>query len=324
MEKLLFLKKKLLIKKKISRLGVLALTKYFFLILFPKILEKLLFLKKIQRIFGKKIDRWNIAYSIENDFEMSFSKFKVIKNLKNSFFADPFVFKKDGLNYLFVENYDYLKKKATISALCLKNDEYKYLGNILDEGFHLSFPFIFKWENEIYMVPETHEAKEIRLYKCHNFPMKWELDQIIMKNVIAADTMILRKNKKWFMFTNICSAGLNDLKSELHIFYSENLNSKNWKPIKSGNPVIFDSMSARNGGFFLKDNNFYRINQIHDKDHYGKSFGVNKIQNLSEEDYQEIRIKNVDPTFKKNIISTHHFSADDNLAAVDFCTIERI
>ena len=51
-------------------------------------------------------------------------------------------------------------------------------------------------------------AKQIRLYKCQSFPMKWKLDQIIMKNVIAADTMILRKNKKWFMFTNICSAGL--------------------------------------------------------------------------------------------------------------------
>ena len=126
------------------------------------------------------------------------------------------------------------------------------------------------------------------------------------------------------MFTNICSAGLKDLKSELHIFYSENLNSENWKPIKSGNPVIFDSMSARNGGFVFKDDNLYRINQIHEKNHYGKSFGINKIQNLSEESYHEIRVKNIDPTFKKNIISTHHFSADDNLAAVDFCIVDRI
>ena len=323
-KKIPIFEKKIPSEKKILSLGTIDLTRYFFKILFPKILEKVLFLKKIDKIFGKKVERWNIAYSINNDHKMSLSKFKVVKNLKNSFFADPFVFKKDGLNYVFVENYNYSKKKATISALCLKDDKYEYLGNVIDESFHLSFPFIFRWEKGIYMIPETHKAKQIRLYKCQSFPMKWKLDQIIMKNVIAADTMILRKNKKWFMFTNICSAGLKDLKSELHIFYSENLNSENWKPIKSGNPVIFDSMSARNGGFFFKDDNLYRINQIHEKNHYGKSFGINKIQNLSEESYHEIRVKNVDPTFKKNIISTHHFSADDNLAAVDFCIVDRI
>ena len=316
--------KKISSEKKILSLGTIDLTRYFLKILFPKILEKILFLKKIDKIFGKKVERWSIAYSVNNDYKLSLSKFKVVKNLKNSFFADPFVFKKDGLNYVFVENYNYSKKKATISALCLKDNEYEYLGNAIDESFHLSFPFIFRWEKEIYMIPETHKAKEIRLYKCQNFPMKWKLDQIIMKNVIAADTMILRKDKKWFMFTNICSAGLNDLKSELHIYYSENLNSENWKPIKSGNPVIFDSMSARNGGFFFKDDNLYRINQIHEKNHYGKSFGINKIQKLSEESYHEIRVKNIGPTFKKNIISTHHFSADENLAAVDFCIVDRI
>ena len=174
------------------------------------------------------------------------------------------------------------------------------------------------------MVPETHHKKEIRLYKCENFPMKWGLHKVIMKNVNAADTMIFRKENIWFMLTNICSAGYGEHQSELHIFYNKDLFSDNWKPIKSGNPVIFDSMRARNGGFFLNQNNLYRINQSHDKDHYGKSFGINKIECLNENEYKESRISNVDPSFKKNIISTHHFSADENIAVVDFCKIERI
>ena len=301
-----------------------SLLKYILKILFPKILNKVLFLNKLNFVFGRKVERWNIAYSNNNDFQMSFSNFKEINNLKNNFFADPFIFKKDNLNIIFVENFDYLENKGCISALSINDNGYKYLGNVLKESFHLSFPFIFEWNKEIFMVPETHHKKEIRLYKCENFPMKWGLHKVIMKNVNAADTMIFRKENIWFMLTNICSAGYGEHQSELHIFYNKDLFSDNWKPIKSGNPVIFDSMRARNGGFFLNQNNLYRINQIHDKDHYGKSFGINKIECLNENEYKESRISNVDPSFKKNIISTHHFSADENIAVVDFCKIERI
>ena len=147
------------------------------------------------------------------------------------------------------------------------------------------------------MVPETHQKKEIRLYKCDEFPMKWNLHKVLMKNVNAADTLIIRKDNIWFMLTNICSAGYGDHQSELHIYYSKDLFSNNWSPIKSGNPVIFDSMRARNGGFFLNQNNLYRVNQIHDKNHYGKSFGINKIECLNENEYVESRISNVDPFF---------------------------
>jgi len=83
-------------------------------------------------------------------------------------------------------------------------------------------------------------------------------------------------------------------------------------------------MRARNGGFFLNENNLYRVNQIHDKNHYGKSFGINKIDRLNENEFLETRISNIYPTFKKNIISTHHFHADNKLAVIDFCKIEKI
>ena len=51
--------------------------------------------------------------------------------------------------------------------------------------------------------------------------------------------------------------------------------------------------------FFSNQNNLYRVNQIHDKEHYGKSFGINKIKCLNENEYVESRISNVDPSFKK-------------------------
>ena len=101
-----------------------------------------------------------------------------------------------------------------------------------------------------------------------------------MKNVNAADTLIIRKDNIWFMLTNICSAGLGDHNSELHIYYSESLKSNQWKPIASGNPVIFDSLKARNGGMFYFDDTLYRVNQTQGNFLYGKSFGINKVKTL--------------------------------------------
>ena len=100
---------------------------------------------------------------------MSLSNFKEIKNLKNSFLLIH-LFLKDDLNIIFVENFNYLENKGCISAISINNNGYKYLGDVLKENFHLSFPFIFEWNEEIFMVPETHQKKEIKYINVMNFP----------------------------------------------------------------------------------------------------------------------------------------------------------
>jgi hypothetical protein len=124
--------------------------------------------------------------------------------------------------------------------------------------------------------------------------------------------------------TNICSAGFGDHQSELHIFYSDNLHSRSWEPIISDNPVIFDSLRARNGGIFSHNGNIYRVNQVHGHAHYGKSFCVNKILKISENEYLEEAVSEIKSNFKDDIVSTHHFSANETIAAVDFARLQRL
>ena len=174
------------------------------------------------------------------------------------------------------------------------------------------------------MVPEACQSEDIRLYKCEDFPLKWSLDTILMSDISAADSMIFKIGSKWFLFTNISSSGYIDHQSELHIFYSDDVRSKKWQPIKTGNPVIFDSMCARNGGVFWYNGSMYRVNQVHGKSHYGKSFAVNKVHYISESEFSEQRVSMIDANFKRDIISTHHFSANERIAAVDYCRRQRL
>ena len=92
----------------------------------------------------------------------------------------------------------------------------------MKEKFHLSYPHIFKDNNEYYMIPETMEDSSIRLYKAINFPMKWEFKKTLISNISAVDTTTLfYKNKVW-LFTNIAKNGASDWE-ELYLFYSDSI-----------------------------------------------------------------------------------------------------
>ena len=272
----------------------------------------------LNKIRGKKVNRWSIAYSNSKPLTKSFSRFKEVLNPKARFLADPFLFSSNGKTYIFVEDYFFDENKGKISVIDITNGIEKFLGVVLEEEFHLSFPYVFKDSNKIYMIPETHESNEIRLYECINFPMKWKYKCTLMNKVTAADTILIKKNKIWYMLTNICSAGINDHCSELHIFYSDNLFSNDWKPIKTGNPVIFNSLKARNGGIFEREGKVYRVNQVQSLNEYGYAFAINIIKIIDKNLFVEEEIKRVNPDFLPEISGTHHFNSNNKFSVFDY------
>ena len=296
-----------------------TLLRYILKIIAPKILNSF-----ISKLLSPNVIRYSVAFAHHDEHKKSLSSYKEISNPKGRFLADPFVFEENDTNYIFVEDMFFKDNKGRISVIKIDGENYEFLGVVLEEDFHLSFPFIFRDGNDIYMIPESHENSDIRLYKCIEFPHEWRFEQTLMSGVSAADTMMIHKEDKWFMLTNICSLGLNDHQSELHIYYSDNLKSSSWSPIKSGNPVIFDSNKGRNGGLFYHKDKIYRINQVHGQAHYGKSFDINEIITLSKNEYKEVECLKIHPDFKDEIISTHSFNANSKIAVVDFARHQRL
>ncbi len=301
-----------------NRYSSLTFLKYILFVTLPKIIKNL-----ISKIISPKLTRYSIAYSHHANHSKLLSSYIEVENPQGRFLADPFVIEHEGIDYIFVEDLFFSDNKGRISAIRVDGEKYEFLDVILEESFHLSFPFVFKEGNKLYMIPESHENHDIRLYKCLDFPYKWKLEKILMSDINAADTMLIKKENVWFMLTNICSAKISDHQSELHIFYANDLKSSHWKPILSGNPVIFDSSKARNGGLFYFNDKIFRVNQVHGQAHYGRSFDINEIIHLSKNEYSERSFLSVNPDFKQKIIATHHFSANKRIAAVDFVRRQR-
>ena len=287
--------------------------KYLFNLICSKI--KIYFLNK----FFNKV--WYVGYQDESFDNLRFYKSKIIKNPKNSFLADPFVIEYKKENYVFVEEYNFLKKKGVISVYKIFKKESHKLGIALEENFHLSFPYIFQYQNNYYMVPETKVANEIRIYKCEEFPLKWKYEKTIFKSIKASDTMIFRFQDYWWLMTTFSSSG-HYTDSELQIFYNKNSPlSDDWLSFRK-NPVITDPFLGRNGGILKHGKKIFRVAQSFGFNSYGESINIQEIAKLDPDNFVEKKYCVVKPKFYKNSIGIHHIHNNSNFTVHDFCKLE--
>ena len=114
-----------------------------------------LLVKLKRKILRKKLI-WNVAFQYCDDWrDISIRKSKIIKNPPNSFIADPFLFRHKEKDFCFVEEYDFLQNKGHISVYEINKNGEKFLGNVLTEDFHLSYPNVFEYNGQIFMIPES-------------------------------------------------------------------------------------------------------------------------------------------------------------------------
>ncbi len=280
----------------------------------------LLAFKVLRKLQGKAY-RWGVAYQFSKSWnDVTLWRSQRITNPKNRFLADPFVIKNNNCHYCFVEDFDYKTQKGNISAYKISSTGYESAGVVLEEDFHLSYPFIFRYENEIYMCPETYQKKEIRVYKCVDFPRKWEFHKTLMKDVSAVDTNIFEYDGKWWLFTNIDESIVEDHGCQLYIFSSDSPLSDEWVAHEN-NPVIFDPLIARNGGIIHSDNEIYRVFQRQGFDMYGEACGVAKVIRLSSTEYVEEVCSMIEPKFFDQIKGAHTYNFESGLIVFDYVEV---
>lgn len=282
----------------------------------------LLIKKAIRRVAG--IDYlWQVAFT-QNDWTNAVLWRGIkIKNPPFHFLADPFVVNKYGKEVCFVEDFDCESRLGKIAAYELTSDGATRLGIALEEAFHLSFPYLFEYQQQLYMCPETSENRDIRIYKCVGFPLHWKLEKIVMENISAADSMLFEMNGKWWMFTNTDSVGDGDYCSELLLFFAESPLDNYWRPHRL-NPIIVDAARARNAGLVKDGNSYYRVSQGQGFDVYGKRALINEIIELTESSYEEITRSVITSEFKKGAVGTHHLHSNGKFTVFDFVTSARM
>ncbi len=263
--------------------------------------------------------QWILLFKIEKQDKIStsFFRFKKILPPKDRFWADPFVIEKNDRYYIFIEELIYKEKIGKISVIEMdKKGNYSPPQLVLERDYHLSYPFLFEENDTLYMIPETSKNRTIELYKCIEFPLKWEFCTNLMEDVCAVDTTIIKKDSKYWLFCNIKENEGASASEELFLFYSESLLDKNWRA-HPNNPIVSDVKNSRPAGnIFTVKNKLYRPSQNCAK-RYGHGMKVNQIIELNEKSYREDTIQSIYPNWDKSILATHTLNNTGRLTVID-------
>lgn len=248
-------------------------------------------MRPILKHFVEKSDRWSIGI-YTGEFPYRLVPVRGVKNpvltaksvtdRKADFVADPFMIKEGDIWYMFFEVFDSKDKKGVIGLAISHNGiDWIYKRTVIAEPFHMSYPYVFKWKNEFYIIPETHEAKSIRLYRATSFPDKWEFLSELLTGYDFIDSSIFNYQDRWWLFT--CPTIKNDA---LLLYYANDLSGP-WfehpdNPIINANPRM-----AKCGGRILAwDNKVIRYAQ-NARPVYGSSLNIVEITKLTTTDYEE-------------------------------------
>src|SRR5215213_9235004 len=117
-----------------------------------------------------------------------------VTGIPADFVADPFMLRGDDTWYMFFEVMPTSTQLGEI-GLATSNDAltWTYQRIVLREPFHLSYPHVFEWQDNYYMLPETLNAGAICLYKALDFPHGWSVVARLIDGRFA-DPSLLRFN----------------------------------------------------------------------------------------------------------------------------------
>ena len=231
------------------------------------------------------------------------------------FYADPFLFQRDGRRYVFFEDYDWTSERAVIAYLEIdEQGRHRSPQVALRQDCHLSYPFVFADGDEVYMLPETAGHRTVELYRAVRFPGEWTLERVLLEDVHATDATLLRHRDRWWLFVALAVDGGRPI-DELCLFSSDSLQGR-WEPHPL-NPIVSDVRSARPAGrIFSRNGDLIRPSQDCSET-YGGRLVFNRIDVLSPTDYREEPVGLIEPSLDTGNLRTHSYDSDGTYEVLD-------
>ncbi len=288
----------------------------------------------ISRIIGKVVSnricdrlspaQWFIACNWQNESKIASSvtdvksaRWTPMPPPKDRYWADPFPVSVGDKTYLFFEEVLHATNRGRIVVSELVSEgTWSEPRVALERPYHLSYPFVFTWKNQWYMIPESLESRTIELWRCEEFPLRWTFDTAIATNVRAADTTLAEMDGRWWMFTCMATEGAG-VYDELFVFRADNPRGP-WTPHKC-NPVVSDARHARPAGrVFQRDGKWLRPAQDC-SGLYGRRIDVREIVRLTLDEYEEKSAYTIEPDWAPGLFATHTLNQSGSLTAIDGC-----
>jgi hypothetical protein len=242
----------------------------------------------------------------------------VVKNSVRYWCADPFIIEENDKVYIFFEAYDRFTNKGSIGYREVNGNVIGKMKIIINEQYHLSYPFIYFDNGSWYMIPESGMSNKIIRYKAKRFPDLWEKEKVLIDSIPAVDTTVFSYdgyNMRLFTYIQDKSFHSGELKF---------INLNEAEGIRIHTTKDLGGTKRPAGRIYEKDGILYRPSQLC-TNFYGEAIIINKIISVSndcysEEDYKIIRAEDIRLNPEKRIQGIHTYNSSDNLEVIDIQT----
>ncbi len=247
---------------------------------------------------------WYVGYKKKN----SADNYTIVPGFSKKWIADPFLFEYDNNHYLFVEYVE--KKQGVIAYFKFINDVPIFQKCIISEKYHLSYPCVFEYNDNVYLIPESADNNTIDLYVAEDFPENWKKKGKLISGRYL-DSTVLESQNGMYLFSYI----LKGKKYELHCF-KFNVENASLEKISS---KTFDTNVGRPAGNFVeKEGHLLRPSQDCSK-MYGERIIWNDVKSFNTDNIIEnlddiVEVSQINPLFKR----IHTYNSDSKYEVVDF------
>ena len=206
-----------------------------------------------------------------------------VTDVPAKFVADPFMIRKDPAWYMFFEVLNEKSRHGEIGFATSRDAlHWRYGGIVLTEPFHLSYPYVFAVDNQYYMIPESGEARSIRLYTSQDFPTRWTLAATLVDGVAFVDSSVVQYERTWFLFTETRPSA----DDTLGLYYADMLAGP-WREHPQSPIVTHDAHTSRPAGrVVVLNGKLFRYAQD-DAPSYGARVFAFEITDLTRTSYRE-------------------------------------
>lgn len=246
--------------------------------------------------------------------------------------ADPFIVERNGVTYIFCEAYDMVERRGKIGYFVYGQTAKPKLKIVINETYHLSFPFLYEKENDMYIVPETCENNSIQVYRVRKFPNEWKVETILIDNIYACDSLLISNQGHQYLLTNEMYDG--DYQGHHNYCWVKDVifDMSCWKcNFESKRLVDEGDFGNRNAGsVFEYRGKLVRPGQDCTDNNYGKGLVFNEI--LMSTPYEEKTLFHVDckefsahlDSEHKCLLGVHTYNSTEQYEVVDICYEEKI
>ena len=232
-----------------------------------------------------------------------------------SYYADPFIFARDGVVAIFCEEYLYRSSKGVISVFTIEASGRRSDPKIIVERpHHLSYPFLFEHDGALWMMPESSSAGVLELFRCDEFPLRWSPQGAVLSGRSLSDATLAQHDGQWIM-SAATNAGRASTWDTLSIFRADSPFGP-WRE-DGGGACLIDASAARPAGNWAKVGDVWLRPAQDCRTGYGQGTAICRLDDLREGAFAQTVVGRLAPPPGSASRGVHTLNAAAGFEAID-------